>query len=48
MKNYLLLIGFSLITFLYADQMVVVGEVFTETWWPYCPDARAALNQMND
>ena len=32
MKNYLLLIGFSLVTFLYADQMVVVGEVFTETW----------------
>ena len=30
----------------FASQTFVVGEVFTATWWPYCPSARAGLNQM--
>ena len=48
MKKYLLLISLLFSAFLYSGQMIVVGEVFTESWWQYCPDARAALKQMND
>ena len=29
-----------------SEQMVVVGEVFTESWWPYCPDARAGISEL--
>ncbi len=32
MKNYLLLTVLLLMTFLYSSQMIVVGEVFTESW----------------
>ena len=28
------------------SQIAVVGEVFTATWWGYCPDARAGLLEL--
>ncbi|MBW6515174.1 MAG: T9SS type A sorting domain-containing protein [Candidatus Cloacimonetes bacterium] len=48
MKKLFLFMGFLLLTtnFLLASQMFVVGEVFTQTWCPYCPAARSALHQM--
>mgnify|MGYP006879272813 CR=1 FL=1 len=33
-------------TFIYPDQMIVVGEIFTESWWPYCPDARVGISDL--
>ena len=39
---------FTLFNLLLGEQMVVVGEVFTESWWPYCPDARAGISDLAD
>ncbi len=32
MKKYITSISLLFITFLYSNQMIVVGEVFTESW----------------
>jgi PKD repeat protein len=48
MKSILAIICFILLTtpVLFATQIYVVGEVFTQTWCGYCPAARSALHQM--
>ena len=33
-------------TCIFANQYLVTVEVFTETWWPYCPDARAGVQEL--
>ena len=45
-KKYLLFIILS--NFIFSTQNIVVAELFTETWWPYCPDARSGLRQLNE
>ena len=47
-KTLYILYLFTLINFLLGEQMIVVGEVFTESWWPYCPDARAGISDLAD
>ena len=46
--KYNTLIGclFVASSFLFSEQMIVVGEIFTESWWPYCPDARAGIYDL--
>jgi len=39
---------FTLFNLLLGEQMIVVGEVFTESWWPYCPDARAGISDLSN
>ena len=47
MKKYIILsISLLFITSIYSNQMIVVGEIFTESWWPYCPDARAGIKDL--
>ena len=46
MKFFLIILTFS--NFIFCTQNIVVAELFTETWWPYCPDARAGLQQLNE
>ena len=49
MKFFLYILNlFILCNFLFSDQMIVVGEVFTESWWPYCPDARAGIRDLEN
>ena len=48
MKSLLAILCFILLTtpMLMANQIYVVGEIFTQTWCGYCPAARSALRQM--
>ena len=49
MRNYIFIFNlFILFNFLFSEQMIVVGEVFTESWWPYCPDARAGISDLSN
>ena len=49
MKLHIFILNlFILCNFLFSDQMLVVGEVFTESWWPYCPDARAGIRDLEN
>ena len=32
MKKYLFILNLFLFSFLFSEQMIVVGEVFTESW----------------
>ena len=49
MKNFLIISClFILFNFLFSEQMIVVGEVFTESWWSYCPDARAGISDLEN
>ena len=45
-KSLIISCLFILINFLFSEQMIVVGEVFPESWWPYCPDARAGISDL--
>jgi len=47
-KLFLLLWVLILISPMFAAQRYVVAELFTATWCPYCPLARAALRTMAD
>ena len=44
------MIGILLILLIYfcqAEQINVVGEIFTASWWGYCPDARTGIRQLD-
>ena len=45
-KSIWMMFIFLNIIMLPATQIGFVGEVFTETWWPYCPQARDGLQQL--
>ena len=46
MKKIIIIL--TLANFIFSNQLIVVAEVFTETWWPYCPDARAGIQQLDE
>ena len=47
-RKLLLLVLLSISSLVFASQMYVVGEVFSETWWGYCPDARVGIGDLYD
>ena len=48
MKRMLFVTSLLFSALLFGTQISVIGEVFTQTWWPYCPDARAGLSQLEE
>jgi|GEM_PF-1289262 hypothetical protein len=47
-KGLFVLIALTLLTSLFASQMMVLGEVFSANWCPSCPTARSLLSDLND
>ena len=45
MKYFIIFLN-VILNFSFATQNIVVAELFTETWWPNCPDARAGIKQL--